>query len=86
MLSNFNSDQDSNPHSGLQIGDEIEVEVVNKNSHGFYELVPAPSAETKKSSKRESIELTEGTRFNGQIKSIKNQCLYVSVPSANKNN
>jgi len=50
MLSNFNSDQDSNPHSGLQIGDEIEVQVVNQNSHGIYELVSALSVETKKSS------------------------------------
>jgi len=84
MLSNFNADQDSNPHSHLQIGDEIEVEVVKKNSHGFYELIPAASAESKKTSKREDVELKEGIRFNGQIKSIKHQCLYVSIPSANK--
>ena len=84
MLTNFNSDQTSNPHVGLQIGEEIEVEVVTKNSMGFYELVPAVQADAKKSAKRERVELTEGTKFNGMIKSIKNQCMYVSVPSAQK--
>ena len=83
MLSNFNSDQDSNSHSHIQIGDEIEVEVVKKNTHGFYELVHvAAAAEGKKSKTRESVELKEGIRFNGQIKSIKHQCLYIAIPSA----
>jgi ribosomal protein S1 len=60
--------------------------VVKKNSHGFYELIPAASSEAKKSSKRESIELKEGIRFNGQIKSIKHQCLYISIASEKKSN
>ena len=83
-FSNFNSDQASNPHSHLQIGDELEVEVVKKNSHGFYELIPAPSTETKKTTKRENVELTEGIRFNGKIMSIKHQCLYISIASSNQ--
>jgi hypothetical protein len=28
----------------------------------------------------------EGNRFNGQIMSIKNQCLYISIPTEKKNN
>lgn len=90
IMSNFNKDDATNPSQTLQIGDEIDVKVVGKNENGLYELVPfANSSDIKKkqsSSSTDGIELKEGIKFNGQIKSIKNQCMYIQVPSAQKNN
>lgn len=57
--------------------------VISKHSSGFYELVPTPQAtKGKKTSNNEKIDVKEGVKFNGQIKSIKNQCVYVQIPSA----
>ena len=90
IMSNFNKDDATNPSQSLQIGDEIDVKVVGKNESGLYELVPfAKSSDIKKkssSSPKESIELKEGIKFNGQIKSIKNQCMYIQVPGAQEKN
>ena len=63
--------------------------MVGKNESGRYELVPVVDSSDKKkqsSSPKESIELKEGIKFTGPIKSIKNQCMYIQVPSAQKKN
>jgi len=78
LNSNFNQDQDK--ADGLEIGEEIEVKAGQWNkAGGFYELTRIVKEEPKKRTAN-TIELKEGTKFMGQIKSIKQQWLYVQLP------
>ena len=79
--SNFNSDGDK---PELDIGEEIEVKVHNHNKKGgFYELIYIPKVSASKvktdykGSQPTIVELKQGIKFTGQIKSIKAQCIFV---------
>jgi ribosomal protein S1 len=85
LAKNFNQDSDS---QDIQIGDEVEAQVNKLNKEGgFYELIQVPK-ETKKKRGDGSGTLSElkpGIKVNGQIKSIKAQCIYVQLPKSQEN-
>lgn len=81
MVNNFNNDSLS--PQALSIGDEIEV-LVTDNSSNLLQLIQSDKKDEKKPSKSKglaAVELSEGIRFQGSIKSIKNQTMYVQVPT-----
>jgi ribosomal protein S1 len=87
LNNNFNQDQES--LSAFEIGEQIEVIAVKKSKGGFFELVKVDKdAEAPKKSSQNSTslaELKEGIKLNGQIKSIKQQCIYVQLPKSQNN-
>lgn len=77
-MQNLNQDDDVDQ---AQIGDEIDVKVLSCTDD-LYQLIPSPKIVEKKKSSNHNFELKEGIKFMGQIKSIKNSCMYIQVPQA----
>lgn len=69
----------ASPYQGVQIGDEIAVRVIGKNAAGFLELLPEVKKvrEKSKTAGASAVKLYEGAKFKGQIKSIKNQQIFI---------
>jgi len=85
LNSNFNQDQEA--RETYQIGESIEVVAV-KQTNGVWELVKVQKETEKKATSAGAPKLSElkaGIRFTGQIKSIKQQCLYIQLPKSEHN-
>lgn len=83
MMQTFNNDHAQNPNEKLQIGDEVDFQVLKTTDSGIVITVPVPVAADGEVSKKPKTasdkvgDLIPGLQINGIIKSIKGQFAFV---------
>jgi ribosomal protein S1 len=85
MMQSFNDDHLPSPNEKHQIGDEIEVRVIQNTETGYVLTVPVAGSQQAKpkikssSSKQELSSLVVGQTVIGVVKSLKGHCAFLQL-------